>query len=349
MIESIPMGILALDEQLRVKSVNPYLAERGVSAAPTLRAAFPHASMDELAVIEALVHEASVRKTPAERLGLGMHLDARALRDLDVYAIPLARPLAGVDCFVALHDRTEVRALERTLVRAEKLATIGTLAAGVAHEVGTPLGIISGRTEQLLERAPAGEDGDAARKNLSSIMAQVEKVSKTIRQLLDFARLRPIEAATVTPAQALQNAAALLDHRFRHARVTLHVDAPPHVPAISADPGQLEQVLVNLLINACDACAAGGNVWVCAGVAGSLVSLEVRDDGVGIPPENLALVLDPFFTTKKRGEGTGLGLSVAADIVKNHGGTLEVESVAGEGTTMRVFLPRLPETDVRTS
>lgn len=340
MIEAIPIGVLALDRTRQVTSTNPYLQERGVRTGPTLAHALPHATADELGQLDALLVDARERRAATERTGISLHLAHGERRDIDAYAIPLGRPLADVECFLVLHDRTAVRALERNLVRAEKLATIGTLAAGVAHEVGTPLGIISGRAEQLLERVPTGDPCDPTRKSVMSILTQVDKVSTTIRQLLDFARIRPIDAELVTPVQALRNAAALLDHRFRHAKVALHVDVAVGVPAVAADPGQLEQVLVNLLMNACDACTEGGRVWVRANESGARVAIEICDDGAGIPAEALSLVLDPFFTTKKRGQGTGLGLTIAADIVKNHGGVLEIESVVGEGTTMRVLLPR---------
>ena len=339
LVETIPIGVLAIDRQGRVTAVNPYLTERGVAAQLPLGAALVRASADELAMLQALVDEARESRRATTRHGLRMHLAGDELRDLDAYAVPLGRPLPDVDCFLVLHDRTEIRVLERNLARAEKLATIGTLAAGVAHEVGTPLGIISGRAEQLLAKLPEGDAAEPTRKAVTSILSQVDKVSTTIRQLLDFARVRPIDAAVVTPAQALGQAAALLDHRFRHAKVALAVEAPPSVAAVAADPGQLEQVFVNLLINACDACSAGGHVRVGARQDGDRVAFEVVDNGAGIPPEHLSSVLDPFFTTKKRGQGTGLGLTIAADIVKNHGGALEIDSTVGAGTTVRVLLP----------
>jgi signal transduction histidine kinase len=255
----------------------------------------------------------------------------RSGRIIDAYAIPLGLK----DVLLVLDDRTELRQLERSLGRAEKLATIGTLAAGVAHEVGTPLGVISGRAEQLLARFP---DDENVKKSLTSVLAQVERVSTTIRQLLDFARQRPVEATQVAPATVLETARALLEHRFRQAKVSLSVEAPPLL--VTGDPGQLEQVLVNLLINAVDACAAGGHVRASAAAVDNQVELAVADDGCGIAPENLSAVLDPFFTTKKRGQGTGLGLTIAADIVKNHGGTLHIDSTVGRGTTVRVRLPR---------
>ncbi|HZS37497.1 MAG TPA: ATP-binding protein [Polyangia bacterium] len=346
-VETIPIGVLALTDAgnaLRVTSVNPYLSDRGVHTGP-LGEALAEATREELGALEQLVLEARNTRRPAQRLGFRLRLGGAEPRDVDAYAIPLGRPLADAECFLVLHDRTEMRVLERSLQRVEKLATIGTLAAGVAHEVGTPLGIISGRAEQLLARLPDGDE--AARKSLDSILAQVDKVSTTIRQLLDFSRTRPIETAAVTPAQALGSAAALLEHRFRHAKVALAVDAPLTVAAVAADVGQLEQVLVNLLMNACDACAAGGHVTARALAhpeQGDRVAIEITDDGSGIAAEHLPHVLDPFFTTKKRGQGTGLGLTIAADIVKNHGGTFEIDSAVGRGTTVRIVLPIAKET-----
>ncbi len=334
-VEAIPLGVLALDGERRVTSVNSFLAERRARSGVPLAEALPGVNAAELPPLQALVAEAQSTRRAATARALELHLGGER-RQVDAYAIPLGRPLADVDCFLVLDDRTELARLERDLQRTEKLATIGTLAAGVAHEVGTPLGVISGRAEQLLARAGGDE---TARKGLRSIIAQVDKVSTTIRQLLDFARTRPIEATAVTPTSALETVRALLEHRFRQAKVSLTVDAPPSVPAMAGDPGQIEQVLVNLLMNAADACAAGGHVSARAAAVDAQVELAITDDGCGIPPEHLSSVLDPFFTTKKRGQGTGLGLTIAADIVKNHGGTLQIESAAGQGTTVRVRLP----------
>ncbi len=343
-VEAIPVGVIALDSAMKVTSVNPYLMDRHVVAGGTLSQALPKATPEERALLEALLEEARACRRPVERVGIRMRLALDEMREVDAFAIPLDRPLPDTDCFLVLHDRTEMRLLEKNLVRAEKLATIGTLAAGVAHEIGTPLGIISGRAEQLLQRVPEGDPGEPMRKGLTSVLAQVDKVSTTIRQLLDFARVRPIEAIAVTPTHLLQTASALLEHRFRQAKVALEVDAKAAVPAILADPGQLEQVFVNLLINAADACQPGGHVKVSAAQRERRVCFEIVDDGCGIAAENLTAVLDPFFTTKKRGQGTGLGLTIAADIVRNHGGALEIDSAIGRGTTIRVLLPVATET-----
>jgi signal transduction histidine kinase len=322
------------------------------------------------AEIRGLVDAARAQNSPAlllsrpaaESLGLGRRMavaafaplrgggslavitSARRVRDrarVGTWRLVAATGLASllVALFGVFLFRQERQALllgaQLKLQRAEKLATIGTLAAGVAHEVGTPLGVISGRAEQLLSRAGGDE---TLVKGLTSILTQVGKLSSTIRQLLDFARTRPIEATAVAPIAALETARALLEHRFRRAKVLLTIDVPPGVPAVNADPGQLEQVLVNLLMNAADACAAGGQVRATV-TGGEPVEIAISDDGCGILPQHLSLVLDPFFTTKERGQGTGLGLSIAADIIKHHGGTLHLESTVGRGTTVRVRLP----------
>ena len=341
LVESVPLGVMAVDAEGRVTGVNPFLSDRGARVGASLSEAVPGLPLEERAPIDALLAEARLTRRSQTRQGLALTLDGKP-RQIDAFAIPLARPLADVDCFLVVHDRTDMRRLERNLVRAEKLATIGTLSAGIAHEVGTPLGVISGRAEQLLTRVPDGEAGDAMRKGLTSILGQVDKVSTTIRQLLDFARTRPVTVEAVSAATAVGAAASLLEHRFRQAKVVVSTDAPPSLPLLAADPGQLEQVLVNLMMNACDACGTGGQVIVRARPADEGLVLEVIDDGSGVAAEHLPSVLDPFFTTKKRGQGTGLGLTIAADIIKNHGGSLAIDSAPGRGTTVRVLWPCAP-------
>lgn len=338
-VESIPVGVLALDAHLTVTTANAYLCERGAHAAGTLAEALPRATREDVQLLESLARDARTHRQPRMRAGLRLRFGSEDVREVDVWAIALERPLPDADSFLVFHDRTELRELERQLVRADKLATIGTLAAGIAHEVGTPLGIISGRAEQLIARLAEGEHAESMRKSLSSIMTQVDKVSSTIRQLLDFARVRPIEPTPVAPAQLLETAAALLDHHFRKAKVSLAIEASPAVPSVRGDAGQLEQVVVNLLMNAVDACESGGHIRATAARRGEQVAIEIIDDGCGIAKEHLGHVLDPFFTTKKRGQGTGLGLTIAADIIKNHGGALEIESQPARGTTVRLQLP----------
>jgi signal transduction histidine kinase len=176
---------------------------------------------------------------------------------------------------------------------------------------------------------------------VGAIVRQIDHISSTIRQVLDFSRSQAVEVQRVRPAAALKAVTDLLDHRFQQQALAVTTSVAPEVPDMAADPNQLQQVLVNLLLNACDACQSGGAIRVAVAPAEdpSFVEWTLRDDGGGVAQEHLLAVFDPFFTTKKRGEGTGLGLSVAAGIVRNHGGEITLASAAGEGTTVTILWP----------
>jgi signal transduction histidine kinase len=235
-----------------------------------------------------------------------------------------------------LRNAEALRSLERQLISAEKLATTGVLAAGIAHEVGTPLGIIRARAELLLDDI----DRDPSRRALEAIVAQIDRISSIIRQVLDFSRVQPVELGRVDVGDAVRSALDLLGHRLRQQNVTAAADIPPDLPAVAADASQFQQVLINLVLNACDACESGGHIQISASAADQRrVRLEIRDTGVGIEPAHLLAVFDPFFTTKKRGEGTGLGLPIAASIVRNHGGEISLASTPGQGTTVTISWP----------
>jgi signal transduction histidine kinase len=236
-----------------------------------------------------------------------------------------------------LRHAETLRVLEGQLIRAEKLATTGVLAAGIAHEVGTPLGIIRARAE-LLHDDVLSESG---RRAVGTIIGQIDQISSTIREVLDFSREQAVELRSVSPEHALGTVTNLLEHRFMQQKIRAHVDVEAGLPDVAADPNQLQQVLVNLVMNACDALPEGGEIWLTArrDDGGACVAWELRDNGSGIAAENLLAVFDPFFTTKKRGEGTGLGLPVAASIVRNHGGELSLASALGQGTIVSIRWP----------
>lgn len=263
--------------------------------------------------------------------------------------------LGGLSGFVLLSARRTVALRERLrhaaelaavreqaeeqLVRSEKLATVGQLAAGIAHEVGTPLGVARGRAEYM--RAKVGGD-DPHAGTYDTIMEQIDNVSRTIRALLDFSRLEPAIAATPVDCAALASTVVeLLRYEAARGDVGLELGDLTDLPLVRGDRDQLQQVLVNVVMNACDACAKGGTVTVTGErtSAGNAVALRVIDDGAGIAPEDRERVFDPFFTTKKRGKGTGLGLSVVAQIVRNHAGTVAIDSEVGRGTTVTITLP----------
>jgi len=225
-----------------------------------------------------------------------------------------------------------VHARDRRLVEADKLATLGALATGIAHEVSTPLGVIVGRAEQLLPRMEPHSRSHAA---VAAILEQAARISRIVRGFLTLARGGTASLSHVEPAALVRSAVELVEHRFAQAGVVLAVHrAEPDLPPVACDPALFEQVLVNLLLNACDACAPGGRVELGVEQLGDRVAFLVDDDGVGISPEAVERCLEPLFTTKAPGQGTGLGLTIASEIVKHHHGTLSFQprSEAGLGT-----------------
>jgi len=232
------------------------------------------------------------------------------------------------------------------LRHADRLAHVGTLASGVAHELGTPLNVVSAHAQKI---ADAG--GDEHQKSARAIAAASEKMTRIIRQLMQFARRggAPQKAATDL-RQIASDTLDLMRPIAAKSSVVLELEADGEA-TLDADPGQLQQVLTNLVMNAVQAMPKGGRVGVSIRAerahppgapteSRACVCLRVSDEGVGIAPEDVDRVFEPFFTTKDVGEGTGLGLPVSYGIVRDHGGWITVESALGEGTTFAVYLPR---------
>jgi signal transduction histidine kinase len=228
------------------------------------------------------------------------------------------------------------RQRDAELAAASRAATMGTLAMGIAHEVSTPLGIIAGRGEQLLARTSGDERASRA---AQAILEQTERIRTTIRGFLDLVRGEEPALGDIDPAAVIDGAVALVAHRFATAGVTLAQDVAPDLPAIHGDLPMLEQAVVNLLLNACDASGRGGHVQVKALRDGARLAFTVRDDGPGIAPADAARAMEPFFTTKPRGQGTGLGLAIANEIVKLHRGELRLAPVTSRGTCASIILP----------
>ena len=248
---------------------------------------------------------------------------------------------------IIFHDMTEVKLLEHQVLQSEKLALLGQIAAGIAHEMGTPLNIISGIAEVLLL------DRDAAhpeREDLESVIGQTDRIAKLIRELLAFARPQPLHKHAVSLGIEIRRAVLLLHGRFDKQRIAVAVDIPEHLPMLSADANQLQQVLLNLLVNACDALGAQseegtGTIAIAVtlerdGEGGPVLLLRVSDNGPGISPDIAARVFEPFVTTKNIGQGTGLGLAVCKRIVEEHGGVIALEgSAAGAAFVLRFPVP----------
>jgi signal transduction histidine kinase len=270
-------------------------------------------------------------------------------------------------------------ALEARLRQSEKLATIGQMAAEIAHEVGTPLNVIGGRARAIGKIVARSNESQATEsgvrpvdiaKNASIIGGEVERIAKIIRQVLDFSRQRGPTVTRVRLPAVVAEAIEFLTEPTRRQGITVEVSAPADLPDVPGDPDQIQQVCLNLLMNAIHAMPAGGTLRVVAervvrrkggldlAAPAEFVVLEISDSGAGIPEDHRDKIFEPFFTTRDEGQGTGLGLAVSNGIVKDHDGWIEVESPRGApvqrpspsgtpgpalqggvGAVFRVFLP----------
>lgn len=240
-------------------------------------------------------------------------------------------------------DRVEAN---RAVARAEKLAAIGRLAAGVVHEINNPLATISACAEALESRVSEGEFKeskalDDLREYLGLIRSEAFRCKMITNGLLDFSRTRTTEHAFVNLADVISSATRLLSHQQRGEGVQFQIETPDDLPPISGDAGQLQQAVIALATNAIDAMPEGGVLRIASKRNGGNVLVEVSDTGVGIPRENVTKIFEPFFTTKEIGKGTGLGLAVCYGILTEHGGSLDVQSTPGVGTTFTISLPAL--------
>lgn len=247
-----------------------------------------------------------------------------------------------------VQEQQEKLNLEKNLRHSERLASVGQLAAGLAHEIGTPLNIIAGRAEHLLRRQRSPEEMN---ENLRIIRSQIDRITAIVRQLLEFSRRREPVLRSVNISALLTNVQRLLQHQIEAKRVAVALDLGTALPEIQADPELLQQVFINLYLNSLHALDAGGAITIKADMAEdeepqlnqangrSWLKVSFEDNGPGIRPEHIDRVFDPFFTTKDIGEGTGLGLAVSYGIVKEHGGDIRVESEPGRFARFVIRLP----------
>lgn len=226
--------------------------------------------------------------------------------------------------------------LQEQLLHADRLATIGQLAAGVAHELNEPLGNILGFAQlaKKVPRVPEQVEQDLMKIEKASLHAR-----EITRKLLVFARQAPSSMTQVTLNQLIEDGLYFLKSRCAKAGIELVREIAPNLPEIQADPSQLNQVFVNLVVNSIQAMPEGGKLTITVAVRDDMVFISIGDTGYGMDKEALEKIFLPFFTTKDIGEGTGLGLSVVHGIVTSHGGTIEVESEVGKGTRFEIRLP----------
>lgn len=287
----------------------------------------------------------------ARRIGKGDLSHKLSVTGSDEVSALIEEQNAMCDALEAARTRAEEEAAKRLaaleqLRHADRLRTVGTLASGIAHELGTPLNVIAMRAKMIAKREIPAEE---APENAKIIVAQTERVTKIVRQLLDFARRRTPNRAEADLGELAERTANLLGALAKKSRVDVKVARTPKVMA-KIDAVQIEQAITNLVINGIHAMPNGGDLSIevteesaapdhAPELMRRCAIVEVADTGTGIEPQNLERIFEPFFTTKAVGDGTGLGLSVTHGIVEDHGGWMKAESTVGKGTRFRVFLP----------
>jgi PAS domain S-box-containing protein len=334
-VESINVGILAADLEDRVESWNSQMErllgiERHDALGRRLGDLLPGDLMERL---EGLRGERGVHNIYKQLL----RLEGREDLTVNVAIAPLvARDGDEIGRLIIFDDITDRAELEKRLVQADKLSSIGLLAAGVAHEVNTPLAVIS-TYAQMLAKQVGGDEQKS--KLLDKIARQTFRASEIVNSLLNFSRVAPTEFVEVDLNRVVRETVTLVEHQLQKARVEVEYDLTEPLPALRGSPGKLQQVFLNLILNARDAMEGGGSLRLRTWMESGAVRVEVADTGIGIAAENLTRIFDPFYTTKGVKKGTGLGLSVTYGIVQEHGGEIEVDSELGRGTRFRIEFP----------
>lgn len=236
-------------------------------------------------------------------------------------------------------DITQRKTAEQALRRSERLASIGTLAAGLAHEINNPLGAMLLAADSGLAMLDPSLSASRLGENLRQIKGDVQRCGRIIKNVLLFARQESLEKSCHDVVEIARHACDQCRQRADTHDIRLEIESADSVPQPPINPVEIEQVLVNLLNNAIDASTAGQTVSLSIEEGDNCLQISVRDEGRGIEPDSQARVFDPFFTTRQHEGGTGLGLSLSHGIVSEHGGTIDVVSVPGKGTTMLVRLP----------
>jgi PAS domain S-box-containing protein len=240
-------------------------------------------------------------------------------------------------CIACGQDITARKRAEQEMQRADRLALVGQLASGLAHEIGTPLNVIAG-TAELVRQDLLAQGLEVT--ELETIVAQADRISRLMDRLLAFARAKGQPLALLALPTVLARALRLLEPRFRREAITVVVEMPADLPLVFGTADQLEQVLVNVLVNAWHAMPTGGTITIQAGTLDAQqVQMTIQDTGGGMSPQTLARACEPFYSTKGE-QGTGLGLAICQQILDSHRGTLRLDSVPGVGTTVIITLPR---------
>jgi two-component system NtrC family sensor kinase len=349
-VESINVGILAADLDDRVESWNTQIERltgtpRIAAVGRRLSELFPVELCERFDQVRGAEGVQNIYKfvlQPAKGAsngngnGAGQHA-AHIAHILNVAIAPLvSKDLQQIGRLIIFDDVTDRDELEKQLMQADKLSSIGLLAAGVAHEVNTPLAVIS-TYAQMLAKQISGDDQKS--KLLDKIAKQTFRASEIVNSLLNFSRTSPTAHVELDMNRVLHDTLGLIEHQLEKSAIEVKLNLKDSALTVKGNSGKLQQVFLNLFLNARDAMESGGTLAVKSWTEDGFVRVEVADNGQGISADNLAKIYDPFFTTKAARKGTGLGLAVTYGIVREHGGNIKVESRPGAGSRFEVELP----------
>jgi two-component system NtrC family sensor kinase len=340
--DAISEGMALVDERAVIRRANKAFAEiagrpvTGVVGGHLCHLLFgEHKTLAELMRAVAAGHQPAPMVRRSQALG----------RVLRIVAASVARAVENASAVVVVEDISEQQMLEAQLIQSEKMAAMGTLVSGVAHELNNPLTSIAGLSEFLLEQPPGAQ---LERRHLQVISEEAARAGRIVRDLLTFSRKGPAERAPVDLGDVVQRTVQLMAYELKHRDVAVTTSVAPGLPPVMGDRFQLQQVVLNLLSNAGHALSAlpagrPRRIELRVAPESGRVVLRVIDTGPGLTPEVKAQMFSPFFTTKAPGEGTGLGLFVSYGIAEAHGGALAAESQPGEGATLILSLPAARE------
>jgi hypothetical protein len=347
-VESISVGILAADLDDRVESWNTQIERlTGISREHAigrrLGELFPADLCQSFGEVRGRDGIHNIYKFALNPLAIPQGLGKSTTQRESIVNVAIA-PLVSKDLeqigrLIIFDDVTDRDELERRLVQADKLSSIGLLAAGVAHEVNTPLAVIS-TYAQMLAKQISGDEQKA--KLLEKIAKQTFRASEIVNSLLNFSRTGTTEFIDLDLNRVIRETATLIEHQLSKASVQTRLNLSDSLPKIRGNSGKLQQVFLNLFLNARDSMPEGGTLAVRTWTEAGFAHIEVSDTGHGISADHLARIYDPFFTTKAARKGTGLGLSITYGIVQEHNGIIEVESRLDAGTRFRLEFPLSP-------
>ena len=333
-VESLNVGVLALDLAGIVESWNTRMEQLfGVTRAQALGRPF------DSILPPVLAGEIAARKDDEQISGIykqrlehqGKHLI------LNVSITPLvSKSGERIGRLLLVDDVTQRERMEEQMTQTEKLTAMGLLAAGVAHEVNTPLAVISSYIQMLAKQMPEGDPRQAL---IAKIVKQTFRASEIVNNLLNFSRTGAAELADVDVNRVVEETLSLIAHPLKTSRIQVVKQLGAMLPPVRGSANKLQQVFLNLFLNARDAMPGGGMLEVRTAAHNGSVEVEIADTGAGISRDHINRIFDPFFTTKARGRGTGLGLSVSYGIIKEHAGKIDVRSAPGKGTSFHVEFP----------